>query len=316
MAEQILERRARVAWAPLGVTGALAIALAGAVALHVRSGAEPVLHAATAGSADDLDGDGLPNALELRLGTDVNLVDSDGDGVSDTEEVARHSDPTDAFSVPAPGSVSIELVPYLVHGNTHLVTVIYAGDGNFQTKPYSMGARIGQTIRTAPLVYFTKNATFSSHIGKVSGSKVLVVDSPLDPTLIDRFPSISFYALIQTNGKKVDAGVTDLASIDGVVVEYTQNGVIAAALGRSSPAIATSQYGPVSIDSEAPLMEWTPGQICGQVTAVAATMGPVIVEEVVAAGCEDGWDSFCDPGCSATVGDTVERIDPVALING
>ncbi|HVS19590.1 MAG TPA: hypothetical protein VMT18_13385, partial [Planctomycetota bacterium] len=140
------------------------------------------------------------------------------------------------------------------------------------------------------------------------------VDAPLDPTLIDRFPSISFYSLIQSNGQNVDAGVTNLASLNGVVVEYTYGGIVSSALGRAGAMPATSTYGPVDADTILP--DWTPGEICGQVLAVAATLGPVIVEEVVAAGCEPGWDSYCDPGCAATVGDTVERLDPVGLING
>jgi len=49
---------------------------------------------------------------------------------------------------------------------------------------------------------------------------------------------------------------------------------------------------------------------------VAATIGPVIVQEVVDAGCEEGWDAYCDPGCAATIGTTVETLDPGALIGG
>lgn len=39
------------------------------------------------GSAGDLDGDGLSNATELALGTDPSKLDSDGDGISDWDEV-------------------------------------------------------------------------------------------------------------------------------------------------------------------------------------------------------------------------------------
>lgn len=295
------------------IVGALALAVAGGIAT-AWIGTEPVLHAAVAaGSSGDQDGDGLPDALEMRLGTSPTVTDSDGDGIGDAEEVARHSDPADPSWLPVPADVSINLVPYVENGVTHLVTVMYAADGSFANKPFSMGARIGTTVRTAPLIYFTKNANFTSLVGKFAGSAIQVVDSPLDPTLLLRFPSISFYSLIQSNGKKVDAGVTDLALIDGVVVEYTSGGMLAAAVGRGSFAPAASFYGPV--DSSA-ILEWTPGEICGQTTAVAATLGAVIIEEVVDAGCEPGWDSYCDPGCAATVGETLQRLDPVALING
>lgn len=307
------ELRERASMIRRRIAGALALALAGGVAVS-WTWSEPVLHAAAV-AAGDLDGDGLPDALEQRLGTDPSLADSDGDGIKDPEEVARHSDPADPTWTPTPGAVRINLVPYIKNGLTRLVTVMYAADGNLANKPFSMGARIGHTIRAAPLVYFTKNATFSSQVGKVAGSAVLVVDSPLDPLLLERFPSISFYSLIQSNGKKVDAGVTDLAVIKGVVVEYTAGSLIASGVGRggSLSASSSSFYGP--LDSDA-VSEWTPGEICGQVTAVAATQGAVVISEVVDAACEPGWDSSCDPGCAATVGETIQRIDALALING
>lgn len=307
------EHRDRAATIQPWVVGILALAAVGGMAAAWIAD-ETVLHAAVVtGPSGDLDADGLPNTLELRLGTSPTVADSDGDGIGDGEEVARHSDPADSTWLPVPAGVTINLVPYVENGITHLVTVMYAVDGSFANKPFSMGARIGTVVRMAPLIYFTKNASFSSLTGKIAGSSILVVDSPIDQTLLERFPSISFYSLIQNNGKKIDAGVTDLALIDGVVVEYTSGGMLAAAVGRGGFAPAASYYGPV--DSAA-ILEWTPGEICGQTTAVAATMGAVIIEEVVDAGCEPGWDSYCDPGCAATVGETLQRLDPVALING
>jgi len=314
MQDHCPEHRDRAAATQTWVIGALALVLAGGAAAWWSS--EPVLHAAVGGGrGGDLDADGLPDALELRLGSSATSPDSDLDGIGDAEEVARHSDPADNTWLPGPAGVAVNLVPYVESGNTHLVSVLYALDGNLSAKPFSMGARIGTMVRTAPLTYFTKNATFSAQAGKVAGSAVLVIDSPIDQSLLERFPSISFFSLISSNGKKVDAGVTDLALIDGILVEYTHGSLISSATGGSTgPSQATTSfYGPVDADS---ILEWTPGEICGQVTAVAATMGPVIVEEVVDAACEPGWDSYCDPGCAATVGDTMERIDPVALING
>ncbi len=45
-------------------------------------------------AALDLDGDGLTNLEEFRNGTDPNKPDTDGDGISDGDEVhTRHTDP-------------------------------------------------------------------------------------------------------------------------------------------------------------------------------------------------------------------------------
>ena len=49
--------------------------------------------------ADD-DGDGLPNALERRIGTALNNADTDGDGFDDGIEEAQGTDPVDALNRP------------------------------------------------------------------------------------------------------------------------------------------------------------------------------------------------------------------------
>lgn len=42
----------------------------------------------------DTDGDGLPDVIELRVGSDPNKTDTDGDGLTDLEEVQASTDPT------------------------------------------------------------------------------------------------------------------------------------------------------------------------------------------------------------------------------
>jgi hypothetical protein len=66
--------------------------------------AKPCGTATAARSRRDRDRDGIPDAVERRLGTDPRVADSDGDGLSDGEERRRHSDPlsadTDGDGVP------------------------------------------------------------------------------------------------------------------------------------------------------------------------------------------------------------------------
>ncbi|MFZ3057751.1 MAG: Ig-like domain-containing protein [Minisyncoccales bacterium] len=50
------------------------------------------------GIAFDTDGDGLPDDVEKRLGTDINKKDTDGDGVDDNEELKNGTSPLDPLT--------------------------------------------------------------------------------------------------------------------------------------------------------------------------------------------------------------------------
>ena len=65
--------------------------LLGACAPGDESGTDPDI---------DSDGDGLLDSQELALGTDPDVTDSDGDGTDDGDEVAENTSPTDAEDYP------------------------------------------------------------------------------------------------------------------------------------------------------------------------------------------------------------------------
>jgi hypothetical protein len=71
----------------------------------------------------DSDNDGLGDAVETGTGvfvdandtgTDPYTADSDGDGVSDGDEVLGGSDPTDGQSVPTQSDVPVNALPVLI----------------------------------------------------------------------------------------------------------------------------------------------------------------------------------------------------------
>ena len=49
-------------------------------------------------TAQDPDGDGLPERVERQLGTDIDNPDTDGDGLGDWVEMLRHTNPRTAYS--------------------------------------------------------------------------------------------------------------------------------------------------------------------------------------------------------------------------
>ncbi|MDX2149370.1 MAG: Ig-like domain-containing protein [Bryobacteraceae bacterium] len=84
--------------------------------------------------SDDTDNDGLPNALEVTLGTDPVTGDTDGDGYNDAVEVATGSDPTKASSTPLNSRISGNVI-----SNTAAVT-------NFAASAASPSAAVSRPL--------------------------------------------------------------------------------------------------------------------------------------------------------------------------
>ena len=72
--------------------------------------------------SDDSDGDGLTDDEEIEAGTDPDNPDSDGDGVNDGDEVAAGTDPTGPLTVTISGPDTIEVTQGSSHNFTAMVT--------------------------------------------------------------------------------------------------------------------------------------------------------------------------------------------------
>lgn len=68
---------------------------------------DPPTEPATPPATTDSDGDGLSDTEEAGLGTDPNLVDTDGDGYDDLEELDQNTDPLAAVDHPYAGGWAI-----------------------------------------------------------------------------------------------------------------------------------------------------------------------------------------------------------------
>ena len=95
----------------------------------------------------DPDGDGLPNGLELILGTDPFNADTDGDGFSDGVEVASRSNPLDPNSTPLNTRLSgdAESLPFSI-SNAGFTS---AAQGEADSKPF--GVLNTGAAKSAPL---------------------------------------------------------------------------------------------------------------------------------------------------------------------
>ena len=61
---------------------------------------------------------------------------------------------------------------------------------------------------------------------------------------------------------------------------------------------------------------WSEGAVCFQRSTPVAVNGAVVTQEVVSAACMEGWEGYCPPTCSASVGSTFSTVDPIGLIGG
>lgn|GEM_PF-201804 len=81
------------------------------------------------GGDTDFDGDGLTETEELAIGTDPNNPDTDGDHVSDGDEVAAGTDPLDPTSFPVATDPSL-LVRYEFQSDAGSTVLDASGSGN------------------------------------------------------------------------------------------------------------------------------------------------------------------------------------------
>jgi hypothetical protein len=139
---------------------------------------------------DDTDGDGLTNAQEVVLGTDPTNPDTDGDTYVDGLEVLYGSDPLDPMSIP--------VLPKIKESESRLFSVLNGavigsgaretesltfsvlngavfGTGATETESFTFSV-LNSTV-TGPPVRETESATFSVLNGAVTGSGVRETES-------------------------------------------------------------------------------------------------------------------------------------------
>ena len=277
------------------------------------------LHAVSPGGPDT-DGDGLTDHLEELLGTSGLQADSDGDGYADAEELARQSNPLDVLALPGTSPTSCGMGIYETGAVLRPVVAVYVFDGDIRTADLAMGARIGSTLRGLPLSFFAKNSTIVKTPAVDPQAAVYVYDGTMNPEHVHRFGDLSLYSTtVNELGPVISADALNLASVDGVVVEQFLTSM------NSGPPIFSPVFGTKTSGVYQPLggssgtpppATWASGKICEQSMIVAGVNGPIVLQEVIAADCKDGWASFCGTDCTSSVGKTVQMLDPLALIGG
>lgn len=275
----------------------------------------PVLHADESSSIDS-DGDGLHDALELVIGTNPNRFDTDGDGFGDGEEVARGSNARRKQITPTEGGgARVSIDAYSCAGKVHALTTVYLPPGQQEARSFRFGLALGERLLTVPLNVF-RGGEAPRTIELFGGGRLVVFDPVVPESFALAQGGLALFVTVANGAQYVAADSLTLQVVDGELFERVSvdtNLLISASLQSAStqggvfrPLVA----GGGSSASQAA------GRICAQATMVVGVVGALVTQEVVEAGCVEGWDAYCTPGCAATIGMTIKSIDPAALIGG
>jgi hypothetical protein len=284
--------------------------------------AASVVHAGEASDVDS-DGDGLHDALELVIGTNPNRADTDGDGFGDGEEIARNSNPRRAQVIPGADVPSMAVESYSVDGRVHVLTLAYLPDGIQRNQRVRFGAEFNGRLLTLPASRL-RGGESPRVVAAAGGTASLVV---LDPVISESWiksrGGMSIFAILSSGGQYVAADSTTLVAVDDQLFERVlvqSNTALSANWNQTgtpqSGMPVGGVYRPLTAGGGNSSANNIPGQICAQTTMVLGVVGALVTQEVVEAGCVDGWDAHCTAGCAGTVGKTIKSIDAAALIGG
>ena len=294
-----------------------ALALATGSAWFVLASGERPLHAQGVANVDT-DGDGLPDELEIVLGTEPDDVDTDADGVSDAEEVARRSSPTSSAAVPTQNvlpRISMSMDAFASGVDVHALTTIYFPHGYTRSHTIQYKAVIGGrlvSISTGAL----RGGAPPRTIELGSGAQLLIVDPVVQEQRVFSNGGFALAAVVSEHGTGLAAAAANLATAG---VDIFQSLITGYQSPVPDPDLTVglgvgSVYRPIRTGGGS--SNYTAGEICAQTTVIVGVVGALITQEVISAGCVTGWDAFCTPGCAASVGSTLKTIDPATLIGG
>lgn len=300
----------------------LAIIVAGSAYIGTGLYSPPRLNAARAVSTDT-DGDGLVDRQEAILGTSSTRADTDRDGFSDLEELARKTSPLHAQWRPMTDRMSVGMTAHGAEGRVQLLLAVYCRIAELSKLRITFGVQVGgRVVNLSDSRIFTQSDMVVMP-AKDPRSMVAVLDVPIAAPWLLHVHEATFFATVAGHSSvATSADTAEFRYMDGMILLVQDNPTFTL---NSSAGHAPANGGSSSIFKPLPLDDgedvpsnWTEDEICSQRSSPVGVSsgGAVVTQEVVAAECEEGWDSSCPPSCSSSVGSTHTTIDPLILIGG
>lgn len=317
------------------LTGAVGLALLASLSLSAAP-AGPSGDASGSASSEfsrDSDRDGLIDAQELLMRTRVRSADTDEDGYSDLEELARHSSPRFAGSTPPPRPMDVGSVAHWRDGSVHAVFVFYSADGSFSDKHLTVGALSDERMLEIPAEVLWRTGTTKVFPARVAPGRLLVLDLPIPSLFVLEQGRVSLFATVADVVAKAPGRVDTIELVSDQGTIYHRAAVLSEELAATSSATNSNASAgghtptpgeqgaptilvPLHVDRETSLPTSAQGQICLQRSVAVGVGRGVIVHEVVASDCVEGWEGTCASDCSSRVGSTFTSPDPVVYAGG
>jgi hypothetical protein len=280
-------------------------------------------------SGSDEDGDGLSLMQEKVLGTNPTHSDTDGDGVSDLEELARGSSALSAASQPdLSKQLGLAMTANAESDGLHALVCVYMSDTNLRSKSLQVGLFSHDRLLTLSDTFLATNGTLEFKPSITPTGAVAVIDVSIPAGFVHASQQLTLWAtaaLPNVPGATATSAI-HLTSIGGVV-----------AFAMPAPSTVIAQAGPYPGTSPqsgrgtiyVPLVPppiggssltappgWASGEVCFQRSSLVGVNGATLTNEIVTADCASGWDGFCPPTCTSTVGSTYKTVDPLVLLGG
>ena len=293
----------------------LAASAASLAALHT----EPLYAGGGGLPGGDADLDGAGDGLEIQIGTDPAMWDTDGDTYGDMSEYLQRADPLDPGAVPD-GTDNLGVYFYEGASMINLGLGLHLANGDISEVEDPLWLLLVDGVAYDLFKFFSWGLGSLNVTGAHAPPAQLVcVEVSIPKALLDAFVGSSMHIVgaATINGTVHAAGgqILQVGGVWGVSPYFMAEGGSQGQQGGSGggpgigPGVGT--FKPLN-PFEVPAT-WGSGEACVTSMDEIGTSGLMVIYEVTNAACET-FNSYCAPDCASQVGELIEQVDLPGLV--